>query len=280
MKTGSYIVLNGKLLAAVIIAAFLTCACESITSEAHKVAGDLTGEVSRLAAEKTPAAKPPPPEDLKEMIHIPAGEFIMGCDKKNDSLCLKYDEPMRKETIGEFWIDKTVVTVEQWLECYKAGKCAEAHGGGKCNGSNPKRLNHPANCMTWRHAKAYCEWKGKRLPNPKEWEKAARGVDGRNYPWGNDEPNCGLAVMYDSGPGCGLGRTWPVCSKPKGNSPYGLCDMSGSISEWLDDGSGNENLQSVRGGGWAAGRGHIRIASIKLDNTGRWRAFYGFRCAY
>src|SRR5574338_706593 len=90
---------------------------------------------------------------------------------------------------------------------------------------------HPINGVNWYQAKKYCEWKGKRLPTEAEWELAARGDDGRMFPWGNDTPTCNH-VVSDS---CGTSGTGPVGSKPLGDSPYGLHDMGGNVLEWCSD---------------------------------------------
>jgi formylglycine-generating enzyme required for sulfatase activity len=98
-----------------------------------------------------------------------------------------------------------------------------------------KASDHPVVCVAWDEAKAYCEWVGKRLPTDIEWEKAARGTDGRTYPWGDDELSCEYAIMYEGDAGCERKTTWPVGSKPKGASPYGAVDMSGNVLEWVAD---------------------------------------------
>ncbi|MBN1302921.1 MAG: SUMF1/EgtB/PvdO family nonheme iron enzyme [Anaerolineales bacterium] len=163
--------------------------------------------------------------DGMTMIYIPAGEFIYG---SNDG---DFDEkPERTLYLDAFWIDKTEVTQGMYAKC-KDPECEKptCANGGK---------NHPVVCITWNSAKAYCEWAGRRLLTEAEWEKAARGMDGRTYPWGNEPAACEYAVMDDLvyGNGCGEGNSaWEVGSKPQGASPYGVLDMAGNVSEWVED---------------------------------------------
>jgi formylglycine-generating enzyme required for sulfatase activity len=94
------------------------------------------------------------------------------------------------------------------------------------------------NCVSWSQAATFCAWAGGRLPTEAEWEYAARSR-GREieYPWGNQAPTCEYAVIPDEGGvfGCGMDRTFPVCSKELGNTDQTLCDMTGNVSEWLQD---------------------------------------------
>ena len=88
------------------------------------------------------------------------------------------------------------------------------------------------NCVDWNQASAFCTWSGKRLCTESEWEKAARGTDGRLYPWGNEGVSCAYAVTDDK---CGVHGTLPVGSKPAGASPYGALDMAANVAEWVED---------------------------------------------
>jgi serine/threonine protein kinase len=127
-------------------------------------------------------------QDGKEMVLIPAGEFMMGCNETVDQQCYDHEKPSKEVYLDAFYIDKYEVTVAEYRRCGEAGKCSTQNltPYDSCNWNKAGRTNHPINCVDWNQAQAYCEWAGKRLPTEAEWEKAARGTDGRVYPWGNE----------------------------------------------------------------------------------------------
>jgi len=166
------------------------------------------------------------------MVLIPSGSFWMGCNSAVDGDCRLNEKPYHEVTLSGYYIEKTEVTQGEYKKCVDAGEC----GTPSCNWDPTGTPNRPVACVSWQSATDYCTWAGKRLPTEAEWEKAARGTDGRKYPWGNQAATCEYAVMNDGANGCGTGGTWDVCSKsPKGDSPYGLCDMSGNVWEWVSD---------------------------------------------
>ncbi len=168
------------------------------------------------------ASAPPGDIDLDEMVFIPAGEFIMGSE-------LNWKEsPPHTEYTDAFWIDKYEVTVSEYLRFIEAtGHRAPKYwfrNGGK---PNPESMMLPVVYVDYFDACAYCEWEGKRLPTEAEWEKAARGDDGRDYPWG-DAWDPSYANTWEKG----AHRRAPVYDYPRGASPYGALNMGGNVWEW------------------------------------------------
>ena len=237
------------------------------------------------------------------MVYVPAGDFFMGCNEKVDDECYDDEKPGRTVSVKAFFIDRTEVTVEAYAECVKAGECSDNHLTGVewksegidftkseyCNWGKRDRKKHPINCVDWNQARKFCAWKGKRLPTEVEWEKSARGTDGRKYPWGNQRASCRYAVFDDERTkdtagdeidGCGRDSTWPVGSKPAGKSPYGALDMVGNVREWTDSWWDESRRKSrvIRGGSWSGGpagaRASDRGRAPPVDRYGS----VGFRC--
>lgn len=169
-----------------------------------------------------------------EWIAITGGAFMMGSSESEWTDTY----PAHQVTVSDFFINRTEVTVEQYRACVDAGVCQELVSSDECNWDTVDRDDHPVNCVPWHYAADFCAWAGGRLPTEAEWEYAARS-QGQDvvYPWGDTAPSCEVAVMMggEGLAGCGLEHTWPVCSKPDGDTVQGLCDMAGNLLEWVQD---------------------------------------------
>jgi len=243
-------------------------------------------------------------KDGMVMVYVPAGTFTMGSsDAEIDALLAECgdcqrdwflnEQPQHTVYLDAFWLDKTEVTDGQYRECVEAGIC---EAPSTCRGGDPtyyddSKADYPVACVDWNQARTYCEWAGARLPTEAEWEKAARGIDGQKYPWGNSSPDCSRA-QYSS---CDGDHTVPVGSKLAGASPYDALDMAGNVWEWIADrydpdyyaaspeqnplGPDTGSPGVLRGGAWnypwwgvrAAQRGHTSETIRSTD--------FGFRCA-
>lgn len=180
--------------------------------------------------------------DTEEMILIPAGEFLMGSsDKDMEWYLLEFiyrdpnrfadEQPQHLVYLDAFYIDKYEITNAQ----YK--KFIDNTGWPPPLYADNPLYNQPDQAVmavSWKDAEAYARWAGKRLPTEAEWEKAARGTDGRIWPWGNQWDNTRLNGN-DAGAVDGYVYTAPVGSYPKGVSPYGVHDMAGNVWEWTAD---------------------------------------------
>lgn len=162
-----------------------------------------------------------------EMCHVPEGTFWMGCNEEVDPLCEEDEHPYHEVYLDAFLIDRLETTQEEYFECILAGVC-EVPPYDFDPESYP---NYPVLRTIWDNANTYCTWRSKRLCTEAEWEKAARGVDGRRYPWGNEPATCDRAVRS----GCDHEDAIPPGSLPAGQSPYGVQDMAGNVWEWVTD---------------------------------------------
>jgi formylglycine-generating enzyme required for sulfatase activity len=167
------------------------------------------------------------------MVAVPGGPFWMGCNDEVDSGCEDNEYPYHEVFLSAFAIDRTEVTAAAYAACVDAGACSSPHPmnpfGSECD---PGSGDLPATCVDWFQARDYCEWVGAALPTEAQWEKAARGTDGRLYPWGNEPATCAHVNMA----GCMMAdAAIEVGSKPAGASPYGALDMAGNVFEWVAD---------------------------------------------
>jgi len=259
----------------------------------------------------TPTPKPRPtttpvhPAAGKDgMVEVPAGRFFRGCNEEVDTECLPDEKPGRFEELPAFRIDVREVSVAQYAKCVAAKACTtdgleEAFFGGKvqpeysefCNWGKKGREKHPINCITWKQAESFCTWAGKRLPTEAEWERAARGTDGRKFPWGNEHPiGLQLANVADEsarkrfpewtatrGYNDGYVGTAPVGSFPVGVSPAGTLDMVGNVWEWTAD--GKDAGRYVRGASWTFDPRLARLSLRGWSPPDVRAADGGFRCA-
>lgn len=214
--------------------------------------------------------------DYTDMVYIPAGEFLMGCDDSQDDYCQKSVLPLHPVFVEAFFIDKYEVTNGEYKECVEMGVCDPPEGFDYLfryqKYENPEYDNYPVSGVDPNNASAFCSWWGKRLPSESEWEKAARGTMGIIFPWGDEKPNCSLANFGS----CADGETMPVGSYPAGSSPYGVMDMAGNVEEWMR--SMFDTGWVVRGGGCDSRSFNDLETYNRVERAGT-AANMGFRCA-
>ncbi len=225
-----------------------------------------------------------------EMVLIPAGAFIMGSDER-----LPDEGPAHQVTLSNYWLDRYEVTNAQYKQFIDAtNRKSPRHFE---NRTFPKQMaDHPVVYVSWYDARDYCEWSGKRLPTEAEWEKGARGSDGRRYPWGDKFEMTRANMPQRWNTLKQAGSTTPVGAFESGVSPFGLYDMSGNVWEWTSSWykahPGNKKLTEnygetykvLKGGSWWNCSFYRCGASAPAFN----RSFFlrstrnksfGFRCA-
>ncbi len=175
------------------------------------------------------------------MVEIPGGSFFMGCNSVVDSVCEADEHPGRVVYLEPFRIDRYEVSWGAYQMCWEDGACKNPKDLGGGRRILPRAPDHPVSKITQLQALAFCEWLGKTLPTEAQWEKAARGPDGRVYPWGNDW-NESLLNWFDEIPPTrhggrvdGYPSLAPINSFPGGKSPYGVMNMAGNVWEWTLD---------------------------------------------
>ena len=221
------------------------------------------------------------------MVLIPAGQFTMGRDD-----AVPDEQPTHRVSLDAFYIDRYEVTVAQYAKFVEREDSEppflwqEARRG-------PNDEN-PVLGVDWHDAAAYCRWAGKRLPAEAEWEKAARGTDGRIYPWGNDPPTPAHA-NFGHETTKGYAALAKVGSFEEGKSPYGVYDLAGNVWEWVADrydehyyqhspeqnprGPTTGPLRALRGGAWNSAPTVLASTNRNANVPSARRSDVGFRCA-
>lgn len=306
-KPGSSSKLGLGIAAAVGIAALvgIGVVATSKNEDPNKGSGTSVG-AEATSTPKTTSSSPLIPAEVKVrpgMVEVPGGTFTMG------------DAPGKTESIATFFIDTTEVTVEAYRQCETSGGCTKAASNIEwagasaatqqewsklCNGGQPNRNNHPVNCVTWAQAEAYCRSVDKRLPTEAEWEYAARGTEGRAFPWGAAPMTAQHANVCDKK--CAdfatkLGIRWtpfdgddgyegtaPVGSFATGNTSLGIQDLHGNVAEWTSSEScaAGEHCGEyiVRGSGCQTERTDNVTMTTRTTKKQDFKSMnIGFRCA-
>lgn len=283
---------------------------------------DVPKEAKRLPEEKSAQDKLPRESSGKDsapMVLIPAGEFWMGSTENQiedllaiqcgyargseqlRTICQRFPKaegPLHRVNLDAYYMDKFEVTVARYAEFMRATNRANPYFWDQVDIS--KHRDFPVLWVDWHSALAYCEWVGKRLPTEAEWEKAARGTDGRIFPWGNEPPigrfgNFGKWLTTNLDDPLYDGRTELVDSYEAGKSPYGLHHMAGNVYEWTQDwfdenyykqspehnpkGPSSGRYRVIRGGSWQGSPIDVRSAARLEEDPSVGSAMIGFRCA-
>ena len=243
----------------------------------------------------------------KNMVLIPEGPFTMGFAIENENNWGDMDEePVHKVNLSAYWIDKYEVTSSSFSKFLNENK-KEADQFIEITPAVTVKLekdvykprksleNFPVNRVSWFGADAYCRWKGKRLPTEAEWEKAARGTDGRIFPWGNEFPDNSRATYRRKFKEKGFQVMEPVDGMINGISPYGIHHMAGNVWEWVSDwfdaaiyqddnrvdpkGPESGISKVLRGGNWYYKAYYMRTTYRFNEKPDVFKVWQGFRCA-
>lgn len=238
--------------------------------------------VEVTAVPVTPDVQPIP----TEMVLIPAGSFLMGTREG-----LEDEQPVHEVSLAAYWIDTYEVTNGEYKICVQDGACEPPlqDKSRSITGyySDDQYADYPMIYVTWDMARTYCEWRGARLPTEAQWEKAARGTDQRQFPWGGV-----FGCEQANANGCKQDVV-PVGGFSQGASPYGVLDMAGNVSEWTADyygdypaiaqtnptGPTRGEYRVVRGGSYTQSYSEVRTTRRVFIREDVSFFYLGFRCA-
>ncbi len=292
---------NLMLNAVLVIVALVIVARVAWGLDTQDIVVEWTDAGKKIAAERVANWK-----TRDEMVLVPAGPFLMGSDKKVDRNAYKAEMPQRSVYLDSYEIGKYEVTALEYLKFVLATDRLPQLDWRYDGGNFQETMaHHPIMHVTWYDADAYCRWAGKRLPTEAEWEKAARGEDGRVFPWGNQMGGLTRANYGRTG------LSGPVRDRPErlllyppiisvdkyenAVSPYGIHQMAGNVAEWVADwydkdyyvtapernpkGPAAGTNRAFRGGGWIDSTPTIRAAQRNGAPPETKMNWLGFRCA-
>ncbi len=245
------------------------------------------GAKQSVRGQKQSQEKPSPAQPPEgSMVLVPAGEFTMGSTTGDAD-----EQPAHLVQVDTFLIDIYEVTVRRYAAFLQATGTNSPSNWNTMN--QPAHQKYPVANVDWADAAAYCKWAGKRLPTEAEWEKAARGTDGRLYPWGNDPPTPRHANFWKAGSHV-HGTLAAVGTLENGKSPYGSYDMAGNVWEWVSDWYDNDYYKNspsqnptgpssgeskvLRGGAWDSSPQQVRSTLRYFHRSTHRHKDYGFRC--
>ncbi len=230
-----------------------------------------------------------------EHIYIPAGPFLYG-SADGDEMALSDEKPQRSVDLPAYWIGRAPVTTAQFARFVKAtGYRTHAERDGyswgwpgnnwhRIKGANwryPRglgssiegKVDHPVLQINWNDARMFCDWAGLALPTEEQWEKAARGTDGRIWPWGDELPTIEHCNINNN-----VGDTTPIGQySPKGDSPYGCVDMAGNVWEWVGSWYLEDSRLAWRGGAWNDNEQHASTVYRYINQAHYRHSAVGFR---
>lgn len=225
-------------------------------------------------------------QDGAPMVWVPAGAFTMGSEQGDDD-----EQPIHRVVLDSFYLDTFEVTNGRFAKFVTAIQ-SEPPWGFADQETPVVHAEQPVRWVNWMEALGYCLWAGKRLPTEAEWEKAARGTEGRVYPWGNDPPTAAHAVF---GLTEGAETVAPIGNRNLGQSPYGVHDLAGNLYEWVTDwydeefytrpptrnprGPGEGTAKVQRGGSYINSPYRLRAAFRTKGDPTEHDPHVGFRCA-
>lgn len=229
-----------------------------------------------------------------DMVVVPPGRFLMGSDKGHDRFAYENEQPQRPVYLKAYEIDRYETSNIVYLQFIQVtGREPPRHWNRR---TVPEEIGgDPVIYVSWYDAAAFCRWAGKRLPTEAEWEKAARGTEGRLYPWGDGPYKPALANFARPL----LGRSYPPLARvdayESGRSPYGIYNMSGNAAEWVADwwspdyyrhgpdhdpvGPEKGEDKVIRGGSWSDDGMYVRAAMRAAARPTLRDPYIGFRCA-